>query len=70
MDSMKLGMELANMSTKLAGVKPPVARISEVPQPITPVDGNGGGGGAFDPETAPMDDYYRNFEARRAARNA
>lgn len=66
MSPMKLGMELAKLSAAGATKKEPI--VSRVPAPIEPLEGSGGGD--FNPETASMDDYEKDFEARRARRAA
>lgn len=68
MPPVQLGMELAKQSAALAkpasrGAAPPISRA---PKPPATVEGQGGS--QFDPDTAGMDDYYKDFERRRQAR--
>jgi hypothetical protein len=68
MNPMKLGMELANMSAKLGAAPKPRTQISGVPAPIKPVDANSAPAAAFDADTASMDEYNRDYEARMKRR--
>jgi hypothetical protein len=65
MDGVKLGMELALLSTK-AAAKPKGPAVSEAPAPIEPVEGTGGGDD--DLTKLSMDDFAKTREKQREER--
>lgn len=66
MDPVRLGMELARISTK-AGAKPKGPKVSGAPAPIEPL-GGGPTADASDLTKVPMEDYAKTRAAQREAR--
>lgn len=67
MGPLDLGMELANMSAKIAA-KPKAPAVSKAPAPIEPIDGAGGGSSSDDLGKMSMEDFAKARERQREER--